>query len=369
MLSMWALTAGASGVVEFSDGEMAFIKAHGPWPPSKPADSGNRYSANEAAIDLGERLFSDSRLARTKGMSCAFCHRPEQHFADGLARGVGTKVLDRNTPSLLNVAFNRWFGWDGAADSLWGQSIRPIIAEAEMNADPSVMRQLFRDDPVYRPAITRLAGKSLDELSDDEILATTGKLLAAFQETLITPRTAFDAFRDALLDGDTARAAEYPIEAQRGLKLFTGRGQCSVCHFGPGFTNGEFSNIGIVHMLPDGEVDRGRLHGIEEVGRSKFNLAGSFNDDESGNNAVSTRQLRFRHSSFGEFRVPGLRGVAQTGPYMHNGSLSTLEDVVRHYSELDLDRLHVHGESILVPLHLDDGEVRDLLAFLESLSH
>ncbi len=357
----------ASGELEFSDAERAFVSSHGPWPPAYRPDPGNRFSGDPRAIELGRRLFGDARLARTPGLSCDQCHRPARAFADGLEVGAGRRALDRNTPTLFNVGFNRWFGWDGAADSLWAQSIRPIVADSEMNADAAWVRALLTGDDRYRDAIFDLSGTSPGELDDDELLAVTGKLLAAYQETLVTPRTAFDDFRDALLDGDLARAGRYPAAARRGLKLFTGEGQCSVCHFGPAFTNGEFANIGIAHRTADGGVDRGRLAGMRRLHGSVFNLTGEFNDDPTGDNAVSTRRVKFRHSAFGEFRVPGLRGVAATAPYMHNGSLATLRDVVRHYSEIDLDRLHVHGEKILRPLHLDDGQVDDLVAFLESL--
>lgn len=351
----------------FTDVERAFIQSHGPWPPTAEPDPGNRFSGDARAIDLGRRLFADERLARTRGLSCDHCHRPDRGFSDGLVVGAGRRPLERNTPTLFNLRFNRWYGWDGAADSLWAQSIRPIVADAEMNADAAWVRALFEADRRYRDSVTSLLGGPIDALDDDDLLAFTGKVLAAFQETLVTPRTAFDEFRDAYLAGDAAGARRYPPAARRGLKLFTGEGRCSLCHFGPAFTNGEFANIGIAHRTSDGGVDRGRLAGMRQLRESDFNLAGPFNDDATGANAVSTRRLKFRHSAFGEFRVPGLRSVAATAPYMHNGSLATLRDVVLHYSELDMDRLHVHGEAILRPLRLDDEQVDDLVAFLESL--
>ncbi len=365
-----AIVAGASSatsLVEFTESERYFIESHGPWPPPVVVDPGNRFSGDPRAVELGERLFSDVRLAAVEGMACEFCHRRDRAFTDGLVVGVGRQVLARNTPTLFNLAYNRWFGWDGAADSLWAQSIRPIIAQAEMNADAGIVRRLFETDPIYRTALSGMLEIPVGELGDDAVLALAGKLLAAFQETLVTPRTPFDEFRDALLSADMARAARYPLAAQRGLKLFTGEGQCSLCHFGPSFTNGEFANIGISHMIPNDGVDRGRLAGMRKLKESVFNLTGPFNDDVTRANAVGTRQLRFRHTAFGEFRVPGLRGVAATAPYMHNGSLATLEEVVRHYSELDMDRLHVHGGQILRPLHLSDEQIGDLVAFLESL--
>jgi cytochrome c peroxidase len=205
-------------------------------------------------------------------------------------------------------------------------------------------------------------------MDDEAVLVATGKALAAFQETLVSGRTPFDSFRDALARNDTAAMAPYPADARRGLKIFVGRGNCSVCHVGPLFSNGEFADIGVPFFLPRGGVDAGRHDGIRQLRASPYNLLGPHNDDRSGGVAVRTRHVELRHRNFGEFRVPSLRNVARTAPYMHNGSLATLRDVVRHYSELDEDRLHADGERILKPLRLSDGETSDLIAFLNSLS-
>ena len=160
----------------------------------------------------------------------------------------------------------------------------------------------------------------------------------------------------------------YPAAAQRGLKIFVGKGNCSVCHFGPQFTNGEFADTGVPFFVAPGKVDPGRQGGIEKLKQNPFNLLGRYNDERSGASAVKTKHVEVQHRNFGEFRVPGLRGVARTAPYMHNGSLATLADVVRFYSELNEERLHADGEKILKPLHLTPQESEDLRAFLESLS-
>ncbi len=356
-----------SDVIAFDAAERAMIQAHGPWPPAPSVDVGNRYSGRPQAIDVGRRLFHDARLSNTPGLACAVCHQRERGFADNRTVGAGRRLLDRNTPSLLNLRYQRWFGWDGGSDSLWAQSIRPILDPREMNADARSVRALLGGED-YHEAVAALAPVPVETMDDDAVLALVGKLLAAFQETLVTPPTAFDAFREAWLAGDMTAAARYPLAAQRGLKLFTGRGRCSLCHFGPTFSNGEFANIGIPHRTADGGVDRGRLAGLRRLASSVFSLTGPYNDDASGANALPTRHLRYRHDAFGEFRVPGLRGAVDTAPYMHNGSLATLHDVVGHYNDPDMERLHVHGERILEPLGLDEDGIADLVAFLESLS-
>jgi cytochrome c peroxidase len=177
----------------------------------------------------------------------------------------------------------------------------------------------------------------------------------------------FDDFRDAIAAGDDKAAALYPEDAARGAKLFFGRGQCHLCHFGPTFSNGEFGDVGISQFLPGGGVDRGRYDGIGMVKTSRFNLLGAFSDDPQHAAAGKTKYLELKPRNWGEFSVPSLRGVSRTAPYMHNGSLSTLRDVVEHYSELDTGRLHADANRILKPLRLTDREAADLVAFLETL--
>jgi cytochrome c peroxidase len=199
------------------------------------------------------------------------------------------------------------------------------------------------------------------------VLVDVGKALAAFQETLVSGRTPFDEFRDALAKGESAPS--YPIEAQRGLKIFIGRGNCSVCHVGPHFTNGEFADIGVKFFIAPGRVDGGRHAGIRKLKENPLNLLGRYNDDPKRSTALGTRHVELQHRNFGEFRVPGLRNVALTAPYMHNGSVGSLREVVKHYSELNVERLHADGEKILQPLKLTEREIEALVAFLETLSH
>jgi cytochrome c peroxidase len=162
--------------------------------------------------------------------------------------------------------------------------------------------------------------------------------------------------------------ARYPALARRGLAIFVGSGNCTICHSGPRLSNGEFHDVGIPFFAEPGRVDPGRYGGIRKVTASRYNLLGAFNDDPARTSATSTRHVALEHRNYGEFKVPSLRNVARTAPYMHDGSLATLRDVVRHYSNLDLDRLHADGERILTPLALDKYEVDALVAFLETLS-
>jgi len=348
----------ARELIVFSIEEKQKILAHGPWPPAPRKDPSNRVSGKPEAIALGERLFFEPRLSGTGSVLCATCHVPFRRFQDARPRGFGLEEVDRNTPTLMNVGLYRWYGWDGAQDNLWAQSIRPLLDPREMRATPAhiatTVRKLFEKE--YQSAFGREP-----PANDEEVMVDAGKALAAYQETLITKRTPFDDFRDGV-------AADYPLAAQRGLQIFVGKGNCSVCHFGPQFTNGEFADTGIPHFAGKGRVDPGRYEGIRKVKSSPFNLLGRFNDDATRANAMGTRHVDLQHRNFGEFRVPGLRNVARTAPYMHNGSLATLRDVVKHYSDINEDRLHLDGEKILRKLNLAAAEIDDLVAFLESLS-
>jgi cytochrome c peroxidase len=202
---------------------------------------------------------------------------------------------------------------------------------------------------------------------DERVLVEVAKALAAFQETLTSGRTPFDEFRDALSKGDAAGIAQYPDAAKRGLAIFIGKGSCNVCHAGPAFSNGEFHDTGIPFFIEKGRVDPGRHEGIRRLLASRFNLLGPYNDDAARATATGTRHVALEHRNFGEFKTPTLRNLALTAPYMHNGLLPTLRDVVNHYSSISPDRLHSDGEAILKPLRLSEQESRDLVAFLESL--
>jgi len=363
-----ATAAPAQERVAFGDLEKRRILQYGPWPQPVLRDPSNRVSGNADAIALGERLFHDRRLSGDGAMSCAACHLPDRAFTDGRERAYGREALDRNTPSVWNVGFAHWFGWDGAADSLWRQSMKPILNPIELAADSRHVATVVRSDPALAKRYTGAFGALPPERLDDVVLVNIGKAIAAYLETLVSRRSAFDDFRDALARGDEQAAANYPAAAQRGLKIFVGKGNCFFCHFGPFFTNGEFADIGIPYFTAKGQVDPGRYGGIKELTADRFNLLGPYDDDASGAAASRTRHVTLQHRNFGEFKVPSLRNVALTAPYMHNGSLATLRDVVNHYSELNEERLHADGERILRPLHLSAQEKDDLVAFLDSLT-
>ena len=231
-------------IAAHADADRERILSHGPWPQQVS-------TADAQAIALGERLFFDPALSGSGSILCATCHIPYKSFQDGRPRAFGLEQVDRNTPTLLNVALYRRFGWDGARDSLARQSVRPLLEPREMRSSAAHVAEVARRKYALRG-------------DDEAVLAEVGKALAAYQETLISGRTPFDDFRDG-------RTTRYPEAARRGLQIFIA--ECSSCHAGP-----QFSSSAVI----DG------------------------------------------------FRVPGLRNVALTAPYMHDGRVATLEEAAAH---------------------------------------
>ena len=364
----------ASGVmagqpVRFTEPERAMILSHGPWPPAEPADPSNRFSGDDAAIALGRVLFSDPGLSRDGSMSCATCHRRDRAMSDGRVRAMGRREMVRNTLAIANLDGRRWYGWDGRSDSLWAQSIHPLLNADELATDGYGLSRWIESIPALSDRYREVVGNTVSEEPAQDTLVNVSKLLAAWQETLQTPVTAFDRFRDALAAGEEMPESRFSSAARRGLRLFVGEGRCSLCHFGPRFSNDEFHHIGLPHFTAWGEVDPGRHGGIDIYLSNAYSRFGDFSDLEAEPAARSPgRYLVRSHEDWGRFRVPSLRNVARTAPYMHDGSIPDLPSVIRHYSELDTGRLHTDGESLLRPLGLTSRQAEDLQSFLETLS-
>lgn len=370
-----ALISGSSTAVEpdstsprFSAAEIRSILTHGPWPAPAFRDASNRVSGKREAIELGTHLFFDPRLSAKGNVSCGSCHVPERNWTDNMHRGVGNAEMDRNTPTLMNVRLGRWFGWDGAADSLWSQSIRPILEARELGASPHHVAQLIRNDEQLACRYRKAFGAPPSPADDEAVLVDVAKTLAAFQETLQSGRTPFDQFRDRLARGAPYSEWHYPPAAQRGLKLFIGKAGCNSCHAGPNFTSGEFHNTGITSKMRDGRNDRGRSRGVEQWREDRFNRLGPYNDDAPHAGAMHQRETHDDRGIEGAFKVPSLRNTMLTAPYGHHGDIASLADMVRHYSEVGHGRVPGNSTRKLQPLNLSAREQQDLVVFLESLS-
>ena len=338
----------------FADPERAAALAYGPWPLPANPDPSNRYSGNSIAIRLGQALFYDDDLSRFGALSCARCHKPDKAWTDGRARASAAAELDRNTPALFNLRHFKWFGWDGGADSLWMQSIRPLLDAREMAATPVHVRNHLAGTPALAGDFRRLTGTDAARTRPERALVVAAKALAAFQETFVTGRSEFDDFRDALIRNDRDAITRYPAEARRGFALFVGQGGCSGCHAGPLFSNGSFHDIGVATTGPSGRVDRGRAGGLDKLNASPFTRLGRYSDARRGATAQPTRAALREVAQPGTFRVPSLRNVALTAPYMHDGSSPTLADAIRRHRT--------------TPADVTDTEIRALVAFLETLT-
>jgi cytochrome c peroxidase len=352
----------------FNAEEIKIIVSHGPWPMPARADPTNRASGKPAAIEFGTRLFFDQRLSGAGDSSCASCHIPERNWSDNLRRGVGMTELDRKTPTLMNLRGQRWFGWDGAADSLWSQSLRPMVDHREMASSMAHIAQLVREDEQLSCRYRKAFGTVPSSADDEGVFVNVGKALASFIETLVSGRTPFDQFRDTVASGRAPGDGTYSEAAQRGLKIFIGKGGCTTCHGGPNFTNGEFFSTGLSHFAPGGQADPGRPEGVKRLFGSRFNLLGAYNDDTSGASAARTRKAAREKAREGDFKVPSLRNIVLMAPYGRDGSVDSLADVVRHYASIDPVSLHAKDGKPGRPLELTAQEQRDLVVFLESLS-
>jgi cytochrome c peroxidase len=365
--------------------------------PEAPLDETNALSRDDDAIALGRILFSDARLSIDGENSCASCHDADHGFADPRPLSIAIGTTTRHAPTVLNAAHQRWFFWDGRADSLWSQALGPFENPIEMGNDRvNVLRTIFLDDTL-RTAFEAITGpmpplddtarfpeharpdvgapdaphaQAWSSMSEDDrtlvdrAFSNVGKCIAAFEETLIATRSSFDTFVEGVIDDDNARIAALDESAQRGLALFVGKAGCTLCHTGPLFSDLEFHNIAV----PDAAYDPGRSVGVLRVLNDPMNALGVFSDDTTGPRAARLRHLAYTPEQDGQMKTPSLRNVALSPPYMHDGSLATLEDVVRFYSELPGVATVGHREDSLIPLALTDDEIDDLVSFLESLT-
>ena len=165
-----------------SDREISLLKSFGPWPVSAPQDPGNELSGLRWAEQLGEKLFSDTDLSGSRRIACITCHLPDKDFADGLKVAVGAGTHVRNTQGLLNTGMQRWFGWDGGADSLWAASLRPMLSDIEMDANVSDVASLFREKDYVTEALAPHA--DISTLSDEAFVVLLAKAIAAYTRTI-----------------------------------------------------------------------------------------------------------------------------------------------------------------------------------------
>jgi cytochrome c peroxidase len=279
-------------------------------------------------IVLGKQLFFEPMLSRDSSISCASCHRPQFAFADTVAfsKGVLGRNTTRNSPSILNQADRNFYFWDGRAETLEEQALGPMESHLEMDFPVTLtVRRLLKNE-AYKRAFMHIYGKAPSK----DLVA---KAIASYEKTLESGVTAFDNYMNG---EDTLLMSE---SAKRGLAIFNGKGKCFDCHFGVDFTGSDrFKNIGL-------------YNGNELNDQGRYNVTGKPKD-------------------IGAFKVPGLRNVALTAPYMHNGMFRTISQVIDYYNEPDkfVNNPINRDSSLKFPLGLSKQEKKDLENFLLSLT-
>ncbi|MCY0999984.1 cytochrome-c peroxidase [Myxococcus sp. MISCRS1] len=333
-------------------------------------DATNRVDGLEAARTLGNELFRDPGLSRCGSVSCESCHTGEGRTVETpTAEGCGGQRTERNPPTVLNVRHNRWFMWDGRADSLWSQAILPLTNPVEMDSDAEVVRARLQAQDSYRSRYVELFGADPGAEPGPELMANVGKVLAAYERDLMRVEAPFDVdVRRFLAAVDAGTAQSDP--AYLGLKTFVRKGQCIVCHKGPSLTDELFHNVGLQDKGPGAG---GQWAVLQSLLDWEFNAAGRYSDDRSGADARRLATLRTQAKQEeleGAFRTPSLRNVALTAPYMHTGAQATLEEVVDFYNEGgDPDGSFTGKRTVsIVALDLTDAEKRALVELLKSLT-
>jgi cytochrome c peroxidase len=365
LLGSTVLLAAAPGTDRWSEEDVAQLSSMslrelGP----ASADPTNRVADDPRAVELGRRLFFDTRLSANGQVSCATCHIPEREFQDGIPLGKGVGVANRRTMPIAGMAHSPFLFWDGRKDSMWAQALGPLESPVEHGGSREQYAQVMAAH--YRPDYEAIFGAIPSLSTRDEatsVFVNMGKAIAAYERTIDHAPSRFDRYVDTLQD--TGRAPQGVLSADEvaGLRLFIGKASCVNCHNGPLLTNNEFHNTG-VPARPGLPADKGRLAGADAVLHDEFNCRSRWSDSRS-----KCAELEFLvtgdHVLERAFKVPSLRNVAERAPYMHAGQLSTLTEVVDHYNRAPKAPA---GHSELEPLRLSAQERRQIEAFLRSLS-
>ena len=286
-------------------------------PNSIPFPTDNPYSAEKAA--LGKMLFFDPRLSKNRNMTCATCHNPSFGWEDATSTSVGAKNthLSRHTPTILNVAWGQSFFWDGRAKTLEEQAKGPIESDVEMNLPIAEAVNRLKKVKSYQAWFSKIFGSQ--GITGENIT----KAIATFERTVVSGQAPFDLW----IEGDSSAISPQAI---RGFELFNGKARCSTCHLGWNFTDNQFHDIGL------NTPDQGLM------------------------------KLTNKNKDAFAFKTPSLRNISQRAPYMHNGSLRTLTEVINHYLSGGIRRTSL--SPLMTPLPLTPQEVEDLTAFLHTLT-
>ena len=367
--------------------------------PPPPRDPSNAVDSAPAAAALGQRLVAEVRFSRNHAVSCASCHAPGREFQDGLPVGQGVGTGSRRTMPIAGAAHSPWLFWDGRKDSLWSQALGPLEDAVEHGSNRTQIAKVL--NARYRAQYEALFGPMPDlaGLPDDagpqgnaaeraawqnmaanrredvnRVFANLGKAIAAYERTVTPGESRFDRYVRAVISRDPDGQRAMSSQEVNGLRLFLGKGQCATCHNGPLLTDQHFHNTGVPARDPM-RPDRGRSAATTKAQQDEFNCLGKYSDAGPG----ACQELRFMVTDDpaleGAFKTPGLRNVALRAPYMHAGQFASLEEAVAHYAKSPAAAVghselahEGRGHAERKPIRLSESEVKDVAAFLGTLS-
>jgi cytochrome c peroxidase len=295
-------------------------------------------------IELGRKLFFDRRLSGDGTMSCVTCHDPETGFSDGLAISLNYPTTKnwRNSPTLINIAYNESLFWDGRAKSLEEQALFPMMSAFEMNQNLDYLEEELKGVPEYVEAFRKIFD---GEITRERIAMA----LAAFQRTIISNNAPIDKY----LDGDKKALIS---EQKRGYDIFTGKGKCAECHSGANFTDNKFYNLGVPEnpeLVNDPRVAATVRFTAKVSGYREYRSL----TEDPGRYLVTKDQKDWK-----AFKTSGLRELALTAPYMHNGVFGTIDEVIEFFNKGGGN--DKNKSPLLAPLNLTNEEKHALKAFL-----
>ena len=334
--------------------------------PPVPVPENNPQTSKK--IELGETLFNDVRFSTTRDVSCATCHDESKAFTDSplkTSEGINKLTGTRNAPTVINAAYFTTQFWDGRSPDLEDQALHPFTNPVEMGLkDHQPILDIVRGDKEYAAAFKQVFGKTGKDITMKEVTMA----IAAFERTIISGDSPFDRW----FYGGEKKALT--TAQKRGYEIFTNEGRCVSCHVIEQtqalFTDNRFHNIGV---------------GINDIQKDVPKLAGEYLEAKVTASEVDVKVLTDKRSSelgrfaltqtfedLGSFKTPSLRNIALTAPYMHDGSLASLRDVVVHYNNGGVTKKGNPVNDFLSggirPLNLTEDEIDDLVAFMEALT-
>jgi cytochrome c peroxidase len=312
--------------------------------PSPPVPKNNPMTPEK--VELGKKLFFDRRFSGDGTTSCANCHDPEKAFTDAseISLSYPTTRNFRNAPTLINTAYAKSLFWDGRAKTLEEQAEFPIMSAFEMNQNLQFLEEEIRIVPEYREAFKKIFGQEVN-------IKLIAKAIAAFERTLISKNAPIDRY----LKGDKNALSD---EAKRGMEIFTGKGKCIECHYGAYMSDQRFHAL----MVPENPkyVNEPKFITTRRYVAKINKYPDYMNVKEDLGRYFKTKKKQ----DYKAFKTPTLREVAKTAPYMHNGILKSLDEVIDFFNKGGGE-----GNKVLKPLNLTEDEKKALKTFLiEALS-